>query len=73
MTTPYMTSRFSTGIIRRHRRVAENLYSVQIEGFDGESRSFEVMADSYEKAAAEAENLAFCEGIQVQNMNIYTF
>ncbi len=73
MTTPYMTSKFSTGYRSRHHRNIENLFSVQIEGFEGEVRTFEVTADSYEAAAAEAENLAFCEGIQIYNMNIYIY
>ena len=74
MTTPYMTADFR---VRSHKRSAKvylsNLFTVEVVDFDGDSREYNVSAESFEEAAREAENLAFHEGIQISFMNINAF
>lgn len=48
-----------------------NYYQVTVEDFDGCEYDFEVEADTYEEAAAQAERIAYDSMIQVYNMNIY--
>ena len=38
---------------------------------DGDEYDYDVMAESYEEAAAQLESIAYEAGIQVSNMNIY--
>lgn len=65
-----MTSVLTTKA-RKHSSVLGNLYQVYIENFDGEISEYEVTADSFDEAAQEANSLAFDEGIDIYNMNIY--
>ena len=74
MTTTFMTSDFR---IRSHKRSAKvflsNMFTVEVVDFDGESREYNVSAESFEEAAREAENLAYSDGIQISFMNISAF
>lgn len=55
---------------RRHK-YSQNFYQASVTDFDGDEYEYEVMADTYEEAAAQLENIAYGNGIQVYNMNIY--
>lgn len=70
MTSSYMTS-VLTSKARRHSRVLGNLYQVYIEDFDGDISEYEVTANSFDEAAQEATSLAFNDGTDIYNMNIY--
>ena len=70
MTSSYMTS-VLTSKARRHSRVLDNLYQVYIEDFDGDISEYEVTASSFDEAAQEATSLAFSDGTDIYNMNIY--
>ena len=55
----------------RHSRVVENIYQVYVEDFDGDITEYEVTANSFDEAAQEASSLAFNDGTDIYNMNIY--
>ncbi len=55
----------------RHSRVLENIYQVYIEDFDGDIVEYEVTANSFDEAAQEASSLAYNDGTDIYNMNIY--
>ena len=55
----------------RQSRVLENLYQVYVEDFDGDITEYEVTANSFDEAAQEATSLAFSDGTDIYNMNIY--
>lgn len=56
---------------RKHHHMTENFYQATITDFDGDEYDYDVMAESYEEAAAQLESIAYEAGIQVSNMNIY--
>ena len=56
---------------RKRSMLTENFYQATITDFDGDEYEYDVMAESYEEAAAKLENIAYEAGIQVYNMNIY--
>ena len=70
MTSSYMTS-VLTSKSYRHSRVLENIYQVYIEDFDGDIVEYEVTANSFDEAAQEASSLAYNDGTDIYNMNIY--
>ena len=77
MTATFQTSVFTdsrnNGYKRfgRYTSLSEDLYQAEITDFDGDEYDYDVMAESYEEAAAQLENIAYEAGIQVYNMNIY--
>ena len=56
---------------RKRSMLTENFYQATITDFDGDEYEYDVMAESYEEAAAQLESIAYEAGIQVYNMNIY--
>jgi len=74
MTTSFMTADFR---LRSHKRSAKvflsNMFTVEVVDFDGESKEYNVSAESFEEAAREAENLAYNDCIQISFMNINAF
>ena len=63
--------------LRSHKRSAKvflsNMFTVEVVDFDGESREYNVSAESFEEAAREAENLAYNDCIQISFMNINAY
>ena len=63
--------------LRSHKRSAKvflsNMFTVEVVDFDGESKEYNVSAESFEEAAREAENLAYNDCIQISFMNINAF
>ena len=74
MTTSFMTADFR---LRSHKRSAKvflsNMFTVEVVDFDGESKEYNVSAESFEEASREAENLAYNDCIQISFMNINAF
>lgn len=56
---------------RKRHHMTENFYQATITDFDGDEYDYDVMAESYEEAAAQLESIAYEADIQVSNMNIY--
>lgn len=56
---------------RKRHHMTENFYQATITDFDGDEYDYDVMAESYEEAAAQLESIAYEAGIQASNMNIY--
>ena len=71
--TSVLFSNGEYGYKNRSRRIesSENFYQATITDFEGDEYEYDVMADSYEEAAAQLEAMAADAGIQVYNMNIY--
>ena len=69
----FLSYEYKSGNKNRSRRYqhSQNFYQASITDFEGDEYDFDVMADSYEEAAAQLEVLAADAGIQVYNMNIY--
>lgn len=73
MAPAYMTSSFSTRKSYKSSPAYMDLFQVTVEDFDGESFIFEVSAESYEEAAAQAEIMAADQGCyNILNMFIYS-
>lgn len=72
MTATVQTSNLLNKIDYRFKFASsENFYQATITDFDGDEFDYDVMAESYEDAAAQLESIAYENGIQVSNMNIY--
>ena len=65
-----VTDEFGEPVIGATARV-QGTNNGTITDFDGDEYEYDVMAESYEEAAAQLENIAYEAGIQVYNMNIY--
>ena len=72
MTSTFQTSNLMNRSNYRYSfRSSENIYQASVTDFDGDEYDYEVMANTYEEAAAQVEALAYESGIQICNMNIY--
>lgn len=72
MTATFQTSNLMNRMDRRFNyESSEFIYQASITDFDGDEFDYDVMANSYEEAAAQIEALAYEDGIQISNMNIY--
>lgn len=68
MTYSVQTSSFKT---RRH--MANDIYTVEVEDFDGCTYDYEIEASSFSEASIVAGWRAAEDGIDVYNMNIYKY
>lgn len=77
MTASVNTSVFNTShnsivtVRRRQKACIEYIFTAEMEDYDGDIHTYEVMAETYREAAAKAEEIAWDNGISVYNMNIY--
>ena len=66
MTAITITSRFTTATRERN-----TYYTVVVNDFDGDSKEYEISAQSEQEASRKAENIAQNEGIQVSYIEVY--
>jgi len=68
-----MTYSVQTSAFKTRKHMYNDIYSVEIENFDGETFDFEIEAKSFSEASEIAGWRAAEEGIDVYNMNIYKY
>lgn len=73
MTHTIQKSVFKSSRINNHRRYPGNFYTVVINTEDGESYDYEVEADTFAEATAQAENLAYSLMAEITYIEVYLF
>lgn len=66
-----MTHTFSTSVLKSSRNLSQNFYQVEVQDFNDEYITFEVLASSFSSAESKAARMAAEQCIDVYNMNIY--
>ncbi len=80
MTASYNTSFFNTSAEaesrvckKAYRSTALNNFSVDVVDFENEIHTFEVEAESEERASERAAQMAMAQGVQVSYCNVYCY
>lgn len=66
-----MTHSFNTSILKSNKGFSACFYMVEIEDFDNEIHTFEVVARNFTEANAKATSMASDYCTDIYNMNIY--
>ena len=66
-----MTHSCNTSVLQSSRHLSQNFYQVEIQDFNDEYITFEVMASNFSDANSKASSMAAQQGIDIYNMNVY--
>ena len=66
-----MTHSFNTSVLQSSTHLSQNFYQVEIQDFNDEYITFEVMASNFSDANSKASSIAAQQGIDIYNMNVY--
>lgn len=66
-----MTHSINTSVLQSSKHLSKNFYQVEIQDFNDEYITFEIMASNFSDANSKASSMAAQQGIDIYNMNVY--